>query len=150
MLRAAQCGLMKPKLWARYDRRVPRYTSYPTAPHFHPGVGAETHARWLDEVPAEAPLLLYRHIAFCDSLCWFCGCHTNIVSRYAPVASYLGLLQREIDLVAKRLGTPCFGAPNRGAAPPPLRPRLDACRSKCFGRQAAPYGTCRQGVGQVP
>ena len=104
MLRAAQCGLMKPKLLARYDRRVPRYTSYPTAPHFHPGVGAETHARWLDEVPAEAPLSLYLHIPFCDSLCWFCGCHTNIVSRYAPVASYLGLLQREIDLVAKRLG----------------------------------------------
>ncbi len=27
------------ELIRRYDRPVPRYTSYPTAPHFHEGVG---------------------------------------------------------------------------------------------------------------
>ena len=95
---------MKPDLLTKYGWRVPRYTSYPTAPHFHPGVGAETHARWLDEIPSDARLSLYVHIPFCDSLCWFCGCYTKIVNRYAPVAKYLGLLRREIDLVAKRLG----------------------------------------------
>ena len=34
-------------LIARYDRRVPRYTSYPTAPHFTPAVGAGNYADWL-------------------------------------------------------------------------------------------------------
>jgi hypothetical protein len=28
-------------------RAVPRYTSYPTAPHFSSDVGAETYAAWL-------------------------------------------------------------------------------------------------------
>lgn len=94
---------MKPELLTKYDRQVPRYTSYPTTPHFHAGVGQHTYARWLDEIPSDARLSLYVHIPFCDSLCWFCGCHTKIVKRYAPVAQYLGLLRREIDLVAERL-----------------------------------------------
>jgi oxygen-independent coproporphyrinogen-3 oxidase len=95
---------MTPELLAKYDRRVPRYTSYPTAPHLHAGIGAGVYGGWLEAVPADAPLSLYLHIPFCDSLCWFCGCHTKIVARYEPIASYLELLLREIDLVALRLG----------------------------------------------
>ena len=89
---------------SRLDRRVPRYTSYPTAPHMHAGIGAETVGRWLAAIPAATPLSLYLHIPFCDTLCWFCGCHTKIVARYAPVAAYLGQLEHEIDLVVTRLG----------------------------------------------
>ena len=33
-------------LIAKYDRRVPRYTSYPTAPHFTPAVDDEVYAGW--------------------------------------------------------------------------------------------------------
>ncbi len=73
---------------------MPRYTSYPTAPHFHDGIGPEDHGRWLAAVPGAARLSLYFHIPFCDSLCWFCGCHTKIVRRYAPVAAYLEVLRR--------------------------------------------------------
>lgn len=90
-------------LLSRYDQRVPRYTSYPTAPHFHAGVGEATYRRWLGELDPAAPLSLYVHIPFCDSLCWFCGCHTKIVNRYAPVGAYLNVLLREIALVAKAL-----------------------------------------------
>ncbi len=100
---AAKYGPMKPELLAKFDRRVPRYTSYPTAPHFHTGVGADTYVRWLDEIPSDTRLSLYVPVPLCDSLCWFCGCHTKLVKRYAPVAQYLGLLRREIDLVAERL-----------------------------------------------
>ena len=40
------------KLVARYDiGRVPRYTSYPTAPHFTPTVGPSVYARWLEDLP---------------------------------------------------------------------------------------------------
>ena len=31
-------------LVARYDGRVPRYTSYPTAPHFSSAIGADGYA----------------------------------------------------------------------------------------------------------
>ncbi len=38
----------------RYNRPVPRYTSYPTTPHFHEGVGRAAYAARLDEVEAGA------------------------------------------------------------------------------------------------
>ena len=60
-------------LLARYDGRVPRYTSYPTAPLFSRAVGAGVYARWLAESPADTRLSLYLH-PFCDRLCLYCGC----------------------------------------------------------------------------
>jgi oxygen-independent coproporphyrinogen-3 oxidase len=88
----------------RYDRRVPRYTSYPTAPHFSRAVGARDYRQWLAGLDPAAPLSLYVHIPFCDSLCWFCGCHTKIVRRHQPISQYLEVLYREIDLVAEAVG----------------------------------------------
>ena len=82
---------------------VPRYTSYPTAPHFHPGITGATYADWLEGVPPGSKLSLYLHIPFCDSLCWFCGCHTKITQKYAPVAAYLEALMAEINLVSHLL-----------------------------------------------
>lgn len=84
---------------------VPRYTSYPTAPHFHPGVDGTVYDAWLADTPDDAPLSLYVHVPFCDTLCWFCGCHTSIVHRYEPVQSYCGLLLAEIELICAALGT---------------------------------------------
>ena len=44
---------MRPDLIARYaDQRLPRYTSYPTAPHFGAAVGPDTYAEWLAATPA--------------------------------------------------------------------------------------------------
>jgi oxygen-independent coproporphyrinogen III oxidase len=82
---------------------VPRYTSYPTAPHFHGGIDAGTYRAWLEELTDRQNLSLYVHIPFCDSLCWFCGCHTRVVHNYAPIASYLDVLFAEIDAVAPLL-----------------------------------------------
>jgi oxygen-independent coproporphyrinogen-3 oxidase len=82
---------------------APRYTSYPTAPHFHAGVGAAQVQRWLGLVEPAEPLSLYLHIPFCDKLCWFCACHTRHTLRYEPVARYLDVLIEEIDLVSRIL-----------------------------------------------
>lgn len=97
---------MERELHEKYDRGVPRYTSYPTAPHFHDGVGPADYAQWLGALPTGATLSAYLHIPFCDSMCWFCGCHTKIVGRHAPVADYLDVLRREIGLVGDALGSP--------------------------------------------
>lgn len=88
----------------KYDKLVPRYTSYPTAPHFQPGFGGADYARWLADLPESAKLSLYLHVPFCPKLCWFCGCHTKITRRYAPVEEYAGLLKREIEMTAAAIG----------------------------------------------
>lgn len=91
-------------LLERFDQPVPRYTSYPTAPHFHGGIEAETYQDWLENLPKDQPLSLYAHVPFCDTLCWFCGCNTKITQKYEPVASYLEVLLKEIDIMAGVLG----------------------------------------------
>lgn len=79
-----------------FSARVPRYTSYPTTPHFHAGVTQETMRGWLQDLPQGLPLSLYLHVPFCDTLCWFCGCHTTVINRYSPLQSYLEHLHKEI------------------------------------------------------
>jgi oxygen-independent coproporphyrinogen III oxidase len=80
---------------------VPRYTSYPTAPHFHSGIGSGQYRDWLSELGTKSTLSLYVHIPFCDRLCWFCGCTTKQTLRYDPVTTYLDFLKREIDKVGE-------------------------------------------------
>lgn len=85
------------------NSQVPRYTSYPTAPHFSEKVGGDTFATWLGELGDEATLSLYFHIPFCRKLCWYCGCNTKATRKYEPVESYLDYLWREIEMVAAKL-----------------------------------------------
>ncbi|MBT6203683.1 MAG: oxygen-independent coproporphyrinogen III oxidase [Alphaproteobacteria bacterium] len=86
------------------ERNVPRYTSYPTAPHFHEGVAGPELAVWLGELEPNATLSIYLHIPFCKAMCWFCGCHTSVANRYDLVASYVRDLMAELNLVADALG----------------------------------------------
>ena len=54
---------------ARYaDAQVPRYTSYPTAPHFSAEVGEAQYRHWLASLPATNGSL-YLHIPFCRAMC---------------------------------------------------------------------------------
>jgi len=87
-----------------FAARVPRYTSYPTAPHFHAGIGDAQYRDWLGQLRPGMALSLYLHIPFCDTLCWFCGCHTTVVNNYAPIKEYCSLLLREMREVAALLG----------------------------------------------
>ncbi|MFT4119512.1 oxygen-independent coproporphyrinogen III oxidase [Bradyrhizobium sp.] len=96
---------MRADLAASYgEERLPRYTSYPTAPHFSPEIGAGTYANWLAELPATASASLYLHVPFCREMCWYCGCHTQIVRRDELVEAYQQTLRREIALVADTIG----------------------------------------------
>lgn len=106
------------------DAAVPRYTSYPTAPHFHAGVDAATTEGWLDAVPEGESVSLYLHVPFCDRLCWFCACHTKQTLRYEPVAAYLGSLIAEMRLVGRRLGRarPVAAIHLGGGSPTMLKP----------------------------
>lgn len=96
---------MKADLAACYGQEpLPRYTSYPTAPHFSDAIGAETYARWLKEIPQHATASLYLHVPFCRTMCWYCGCHTTVARRDEPIALYEAALRCEVGLVARQIG----------------------------------------------
>jgi oxygen-independent coproporphyrinogen-3 oxidase len=84
--------------------RYPRYTSFPTAPHFHAGVAAETYAGWLKTLPAGEALSLYVHVPYCESLCFFCGCHMKVTNRLSHVRRYVAALSAEAAQVGAALG----------------------------------------------
>ena len=81
-----------------FEKNVPRYTSYPTAPHFHADVGRTQFGQWLQALDASKPASLYIHIPFCERLCWFCACRTQGVSSLTPVEAYVNVLLDEIKM----------------------------------------------------
>jgi oxygen-independent coproporphyrinogen-3 oxidase len=81
------------------EQSVPRYTSYPTAPHFSASVGAATYSQWLAELDPAATLSVYLHVPYCAELCRYCGCNTKVVRRQQPLDAYAALLTREIELI---------------------------------------------------
>jgi oxygen-independent coproporphyrinogen-3 oxidase len=58
---------MKEKV-LKYNGQVPRYTSYPTAPHFT-GMTPEVYAANLKTIGAEDAVSIYVHIPFCTEMC---------------------------------------------------------------------------------
>ncbi|MGB0775894.1 MAG: oxygen-independent coproporphyrinogen III oxidase, partial [Akkermansiaceae bacterium] len=79
----------------KYNQPGPRYTSYPTAPHFSEEIDKAVLAAQPDGETSE--LSLYFHIPFCKSLCWFCGCTKIITQKQDRADHYLDLLEKEID-----------------------------------------------------
>ncbi|PTV95583.1 oxygen-independent coproporphyrinogen-3 oxidase [Rhodobacter aestuarii] len=86
-----------------FDARVPRYTSYPTAPHFSNAVGASKFIEWIEAIPAGAAISLYIHVPFCRRLCWFCACRTQGTQTDAPVKAYADTLVTELGMLKKHL-----------------------------------------------
>lgn len=111
---------MTEELATKLSQPVPRYTSYPTAPHFHTGVGQRQYREWLRGLPTTANVSLYLHLPFCDRLCWFCGCHTKQVNRYSPITAYLEALGAEIRWVGGIAGKRRVTAVHWGGGSPSL------------------------------
>ncbi|MCH8170706.1 MAG: oxygen-independent coproporphyrinogen III oxidase [Bacteroidetes bacterium] len=86
----------------KYDKPGPRYTSYPTAPHFNESF---THEDYVDEIIKTnygenlPDLSLYYHLPYCDTLCYFCGCNMLITRNRDRVKEYIKYVKKEIDLL---------------------------------------------------
>ena len=93
---------MRPDFATRYgDERLPRYTSYPTSPHFSALVGASAYGRWLAETPPETTASIYLHIPFCRAMCWYCGCNTTVTKRDDIIETYVAALRHEVEQVTR-------------------------------------------------
>src|SRR5690606_41302855 len=117
------------RLIRKYDVPAPRYTSYPTVPHwnvkdFNLESWRDAVKRSFDESNEEKGMILYIHLPFCESLCTYCACNTRITRNHAVEERYIASLLNEwnayLILFGKRPkvrelhlggGTPTFFSP---------------------------------------
>lgn len=86
----------------RYDKAGPRYTSYPTAVQFDESFGeAEYRLAARASNSGAAPLSLYFHLPFCDTVCYYCACNKIVTKNRKRTAPYLERLHREIESQAR-------------------------------------------------
>ncbi|MGQ9591808.1 MAG: oxygen-independent coproporphyrinogen III oxidase [Planctomycetota bacterium] len=88
------------ELLEKYDRAGPRYTSYPPATRFHPGVGAAEYRSALGVLERGAEVALYLHIPFCERRCTYCGCYAIPTPKRSVGKAYLERCLREMELAA--------------------------------------------------
>ena len=90
----------------KYDTPGPRYTSYPTAPHFNESF---TRKEYLKEIKNTnqgrnlPDLSLYFHLPFCDTLCYFCGCNMIVTKNRERIKRYIDDVKREINQITTHL-----------------------------------------------
>lgn len=94
-----------PERLRRYDRPVPRYTSYPTADRFLESFDEADYRAALARADADeaAPLSLYVHLPFCRKMCTYCGCTLVVSNSPTKKADYLEHLFLEIDRTVEHL-----------------------------------------------
>jgi oxygen-independent coproporphyrinogen III oxidase len=89
-------------LIAKYNVPGPRYTSYPTVPHWDRSPcendwKKSVRARF-DETNTEQGISLYIHLPFCESLCTYCGCNTRITVNHGVEIPYMEAILKEWQL----------------------------------------------------
>lgn len=109
--------------FALAERNVPRYTSYPTAPHFSAAVTPAVYRQWLEALSPNATLSLYIHVPFCQELCHYCGCNTRAVRKREPIDAYAEELLKEIALLGMVAGRELTHLHWGGGTPSILGPR---------------------------
>lgn len=88
---------------ARLDRRVPRYTSYPTALEFRSDFSDQAYQQALESINDASDVGVYVHLPFCKSLCYYCGCSMAVRKSSLDAAPYLRHLTKEIQMVSQHM-----------------------------------------------
>jgi len=83
----------------KYDGFGPRYTSYPTADRFHEQFTAANYVDALASRDVSAPLSLYVHVPFCNTVCYYCACNKVITKNHDHSAKYIRYVEKEIGIV---------------------------------------------------
>ncbi|NQZ76156.1 MAG: coproporphyrinogen III oxidase, partial [Ekhidna sp.] len=111
----------------KYDRPIPRYTSYPTVPFWEPeSFSIKSYHSSLQSAFWESSkeISIYIHLPFCESLCTYCACNTRITKNHQVELPYIDYVLKEWNLYLAMFpekplireihlggGTPTFFAP---------------------------------------
>ncbi len=86
----------------KYNRPIPRYTSYPTVPFWS---NTPNQDEWKSHIKNafqksndKEGISIYVHLPFCESLCTYCGCNTRITVNHKVESPYIEALKKEFDL----------------------------------------------------
>lgn len=92
-------------LISKYNRAIPRYTSYPPANFFTPDYDSEDYINALESSNTQGirALSFYIHIPFCPRLCHYCACNAYAMEARPRVEAYMQAVLDEIDLVCRHL-----------------------------------------------
>lgn len=94
---------MNTTLIEKYNKAVPRYTSYPTVPHWQQE--APTEKAWfetlLNNCQTCPEISLYIHLPYCESLCTYCGCNKRITKNHEVESSYIDAVIKEWEIYLK-------------------------------------------------
>lgn len=91
------------KLIEKYNKALPRYTSYPPATSFHSEFSSDDYIKSVKASNNQGTknISLYLHIPFCPRLCLYCGCTTLITRKEEMIKSYLEALKKEIVMLSQ-------------------------------------------------
>lgn len=88
------------ELLEKYNKPVPRYTSYPPANFFKEGFSHDDYAKAIIESNNEKPenLSIYIHIPFCKKICHYCGCNNSAMRKNEDIRAYVDAVIGEMEL----------------------------------------------------
>lgn len=95
------------ELLTKYDKPIPRYTSYPTVPYWN--FDTLTVDSWLHSVKStfhseKKEMSLYIHLPFCEHLCTFCACNKRITVNHKVEDPYIQTVLKEWKMYLRELG----------------------------------------------
>ena len=110
MLNKQQRVMLTNNLFEKYNKPVPRYTSYPAVPHWEEERLCKQKWRLtvkeaFKKYNEEYGMSLYIHLPYCESLCTYCGCNTRITVNHKVEVPYITTLLKEFDMYCELFGT---------------------------------------------
>lgn len=88
---------MDAALIERYDKALPRYTSYPPSPVWR-SFAADDYGEALRSL--DGSFCLYIHVPFCTSKCSICGCNSIATDKKEAISRYTRACTEEIKLIS--------------------------------------------------
>lgn len=104
----------------RYDRPLPRYTSYPPVPRWSPQTSSCAHRGLTHVAEMHSQISAYVHVPFCHRMCAYCGCNTTVTKRSSVIERYQDTLTTEIRRVAAHTGEKTLAQLHFGGGTPTM------------------------------